>query len=187
MSARPPVFGVTGWKNSGKTTLTSALIAEFAGRGYRVSSIKHAHHAFDLDTEGTDSYRHRQAGAGEVAIVGSQRWAIMHELADEAEPALEDVIAKLSPCDLVLIEGYKREPIPKIECRRSGARKEWPLPDDAGSIVAIATDGGVATDDAAGRPVFNLDHVAAMADFIEDHLGLGRKAPKTQEEAVPVS
>ncbi|MEM8878570.1 MAG: molybdopterin-guanine dinucleotide biosynthesis protein B [Pseudomonadota bacterium] len=186
MSKRPPVFGITGWKNSGKTTLTTSLIAEFARRGYAVSSIKHAHHAFDLDTEGTDSYRHRASGSSEVAIVGSQRWAIMHELRDEAEPALEDIIARLSPCDLVLIEGYKREPIPKIECRRSAAWKDWPLPDDTDSIVALATDGEVSFEDAGGRPVFDLDHVSAMADFIEDHLGLGGAKTAVREEAAPL-
>lgn len=186
MSKRPPVFGITGWKNSGKTTLTTSLIAEFARRGYAVSSIKHAHHAFDLDTEGTDSHRHREAGSGEVAIVGSQRWAIMHELRDEAEPALEDVIARLSPCDLVLIEGYKREPIPKIECRRSAARKDWPLPDDTGSIVALATDGEAALEDAGGRPVFDLDQISAMADFIESHLGLTGATVAAREQAAPL-
>ena len=108
------VFGVTGWKNAGKTTLTERLVAEFVRRGWRVSTIKHAHHAVDIDRPGTDSFRHRAAGATEVALIGGQRYAIMRE---EAEPPLADVLARLAPADLVLIEGYKRERHPKIEVR----------------------------------------------------------------------
>ena len=182
MSRQTPVFGITGWKNSGKTTLTVSLIAEFTKRGYKVSSVKHAHHAFDLDTPGTDSFRHREAGAGEVAIVGSHRWAIMHELRDAPEPALEDILGSLGPCDLVLIEGYKREPVPKIECRRSAGRKDWPLPDETGSVIALATDGAVSAEDAAGRPVFHLDQIGVIADFIETHLGLEARALDTNDK-----
>ncbi len=116
------VIGITGWKNSGKTTLTERLVAEFSRRGLKVATVKHAHHEFDVDQPGTDSFRHRKAGAAEVAIVSSRRWVLMHELLEEDEPALADILARLSPCDIVLIEGYKREPHPKIECRRAEAR-----------------------------------------------------------------
>ena len=112
------VFGVTGWKNSGKTTLTERLVAELVRRGWRVSTVKHAHHEFDIDKQGTDSFRHRQAGAGEVAIVSANRWALMHELRDEAEPALATILERLAACDIVIVEGYKREPHRKIEVRR---------------------------------------------------------------------
>ena len=112
------VFGITGWKNSGKTGLTVRVVEELTRRGWRISTIKHAHHAFDIDHEGTDSFRHRGAGATEVAIVSSNRWALMHELRSEEEPSMESVLARLEPCDLVIIEGYKREGHAKIEARR---------------------------------------------------------------------
>ncbi len=166
-----PLFGITGWKNSGKTTLATRLIAEMARRGYVVNSIKHAHHAFDIDRQGTDSFRHREAGAREVAIVSGARWALMHELNGAQEPAMREVIARLGPADLVIVEGYKREDHPKIECRRLEGRKDLPLaPDDAG-IVAIAADHPT---DSHGRPLFDLDDVAGIADFVEDHLALRR-------------
>ena len=114
-----PVLGITGWKNSGKTTLTERLVRELTRRGWKISTVKHAHHAFDIDKEGTDSFRHRQAGAAEVAIVSGNRWALMHELRGEDEPRLEAILARLAPCDLVLIEGYKRESHPKIEARQA--------------------------------------------------------------------
>ena len=110
------VFGITGWKNSGKTTLTERLVTALSDRGFRVSTIKHAHHGFDIDHAGTDSFRHRAAGAGEVAVVSARRWALMHELRGEDEPLLAQVLETLAPCDLVLVEGYKRDPHPKIEC-----------------------------------------------------------------------
>jgi molybdopterin-guanine dinucleotide biosynthesis protein B len=166
-----PVFGVTGWKNSGKTTLVTRLIAEFTRRGLQVASVKHAHHAFDIDRTGTDSFRHREAGAREVVIVSGQRWALMHELRDEPEPPLEKVIERISPCDLILIEGYKREHHPKIEARRSASLKQAPLAPDDASIVAIAADHET---DGGGRPVFALDDAAAIADFIAGHLALGK-------------
>ena len=99
------VFGITGWKNSGKTTLAERLVTELTSRGWRVSTIKHAHHAFDIDKEGTDSFRHRAAGASEVAIVAGSRWALMHELRGEEEPSLDEIVARLAPCDIVLVEG----------------------------------------------------------------------------------
>ncbi len=112
------VFGITGWKNSGKTTLTERLITELTSRGWRVATVKHAHHDFDIDKEGTDSFRHRLAGATEVAIVSDRRWALMHELRGDEEPLLETMLARMSPCDIVLVEGYKRENHKKIEARR---------------------------------------------------------------------
>lgn len=169
-----PVFGITGWKNSGKTTLTERLVAELVARGWRVSTVKHAHHVFDIDREGADSWRHRMAGATEVAVVSARRWALMHELRDEAEPTLADVLARIAPCDIVIVEGYKREPHRKIECRRSAARSIEPLALADPSIVAIAADHET---DAGGLPVFALDDVAAMADFIEQNAGLKKLQP----------
>jgi molybdopterin-guanine dinucleotide biosynthesis protein B len=165
------VFGITGWKNSGKTTLTERLVAELTGRGWHVSTIKHAHHAFDIDIPGTDSFRHRAAGATEVAIVSGARWALMHELREDREPTLDDILARLSPCDLVLVEGYKREAHRKIEARRLDARNRTPLAPDDPNIVAIAADHTVATSE---LPVFALDDIAAIADFIEAATGLTR-------------
>lgn len=151
------VFGVTGWKNSGKTTLVERLVAEFVRRGWRIATVKHAHHAVDIDQPGTDSFRHRAAGATEVALVGGQRYAIMRET---AEPALSEVLARLSPCDLVLIEGYKREPHPKIEIRADHSR---PMAVSDSSIVAIASDVAPAGE---RLPWFDRNDVAAVADFV---------------------
>ena len=169
------IYGITGWKNSGKTTLTERLVTEITARGYRVATVKHAHHAFEIDREGTDSFRHRSAGASEVAIVSGTRWALMHELRGAPEPSLADIVARLSPCDLILVEGYKREPHPKIECRRQEARDRRPMQDHAPSIAAIAADHPV-TDSAL--PVFGLDDIAALADFVLAETGLaGASAP----------
>jgi molybdopterin-guanine dinucleotide biosynthesis adapter protein len=165
----PKVFAIAGWKNSGKTGLVVRLVEEFTSRGYRVSTVKHAHHDFDIDRVGADSYRHREAGAHEVALVSGLRYAVMHELRGDAEPAFEEILARLAPCDLVLIEGYKREPIPKIEARRLGAASRKPLAPDDPCIRAIAADHPV--DDTA-LPVFLLDDTAAIADFVADAVGL---------------
>ncbi|MHC5653939.1 molybdopterin-guanine dinucleotide biosynthesis protein B [Stappia sp. ICDLI1TA098] len=167
--ARPPLFGVTGWKNSGKTTLVERLVSEIVGRGLTVSTVKHAHHGVDIDTPGTDSFRHREAGAREVALVSAHRIAVMHELRDEEEPALAEIVDRLGPCDLVLIEGFKREGHPKIEARRSASRDKGPLAPGDPAIRAIATDHRCETH---GLPVFDLDDVAAMADFILAECGL---------------
>lgn len=179
-----PIFGVTGWKNSGKTTLTTRLIAEFARRGYRVSSIKHAHHTFDIDVPGTDSFRHREAGATEVAIVSASRWALMHELRPndtaDREPSLDEIVARLAPADLILVEGYKRERHPKIECRRQQSHDKGPLAPTDPMIVAIATDN--TADHAGGTgdlPRFDLDAVAEIADFIAAYHAL----PKPRADA----
>ncbi|MBP1846039.1 molybdopterin-guanine dinucleotide biosynthesis protein B [Rhizobium petrolearium] len=168
----PRVFGISGWKNSGKTGLTVRLVAELTRRGYRISTIKHAHHDFDIDKPGADSFRHREAGACEVAIVSDRRFAIMHELREESEPRLDDILARLEPCDLVLIEGYKRELVPKIETRRLESKSRDPLSPNDPHIVAIAADHPV-TDTAL--PVFDLDDTAAIADFIVTVMELPRQ------------
>ncbi|AYG59373.1 molybdopterin-guanine dinucleotide biosynthesis protein B [Rhizobium jaguaris] len=168
---RPKIFGIAGWKNSGKTGLTVRLVTEFTRRGYRISTIKHAHHDFDIDKVGADSFRHREAGAHEVTIVSSTRYAIMHELRDEPEPSFEEILARLTPCDLILIEGYKREQIPKIEARRLEAANREPLAPQDPHIVAIAADHPV--EDAGALPVFDLDDTLAIADFIAATVGLG--------------
>jgi molybdopterin-guanine dinucleotide biosynthesis protein B len=164
-----PVFGITGWKNSGKTTLVTRLVAEFTRRGYRVSTVKHAHHDFDIDKPATDSFRHREAGASEVMIVSGHRWALMHELRGEDEPPLEAALAHVSPCDLILVEGYKRESHPKIETRRRDAARTDPLAPHDPSILSVAADHAT---DANGRPFFDLEDIAGMADFIAASLGL---------------
>lgn len=153
----PRIFGVTGWKNSGKTTLVERLVTEFVRRGWTVNTVKHAHHDVDIDHPGTDSARHRAAGATEVALVGGLRYAIMRE---QGEPALSQVLARLSPADLVLIEGYKREPHPKIEVR-AGPGESIAAKDPA--IVAIAADTPPAE---THLPWFRRDDIAAIADFI---------------------
>jgi molybdopterin-guanine dinucleotide biosynthesis protein B len=164
-----PVFGVTGWKNSGKTTLVTRLIAEFGRRGLRVSTVKHAHHDFDIDKPGADSFRHREAGAGEVLIVSNRRWALMHELREEEEPRLETMLARLSPCDLVLVEGYKREHHAKIEVRRQGAGSADPLQPHDPTIVAVASDIPTET---GGLPLFDLEDVSGIAEFIMRRVGI---------------
>ncbi|MEP3278503.1 MAG: molybdopterin-guanine dinucleotide biosynthesis protein B [Stappiaceae bacterium] len=164
-----PIFGITGWKNSGKTTLLTELVSEFTDRGLRVSTIKHAHHAFDIDHKGTDSYRHREAGATEVVLISGRRWALMHELRDEREPSLQEIIPQLAPCDLILIEGYKREAHPKIEARRTQSKDRAPLTEQDPHIVGVAADHPV---EEGTTPVFALDDITGMADFIAEYLQL---------------
>jgi molybdopterin-guanine dinucleotide biosynthesis protein B len=168
----PRVFGITGWKNSGKTTLTERLVAELTRRGYRVSTVKHAHHDFDIDKPGADSYRHRVAGAAEVAVVSGRRWALMHELRGEDEPRLDDILARLAPCDIVLVEGYKREGHDKIETRRLSAKDTKPLTPGDPAIRAVAADHPV---EGESVPVFVLDDVASIADFIVARSGLPQR------------
>ena len=170
----PRVFGITGWKNSGKTTLTEKLVGELTRRGYRVSTVKHAHHDFDIDREGADSWRHRAAGAAEVAVVSGRRWALMHELRGEDEPRLDDILARLAPCDLVLVEGYKRERHDKIETRRLGAKDTTALTASDPAIRAIAADHQISGESV---PVFDIDDVAAIADFVASTTGLPRGRP----------
>ncbi|RWG85699.1 molybdopterin-guanine dinucleotide biosynthesis protein B [Mesorhizobium sp.] len=163
------VFGITGWKNSGKTTLTEKLVAELVRRGWTVSTVKHAHHDFDIDKPGADSFRHRQAGATEVAIVSGRRWALMHELRSEYEPSLDAILARLTPSDIVLVEGYKREAHKKIETRRMEAKDRTPLSAGDPNIVAIAADFKV---EGESLPVFDLDDTKSIADFVERATGL---------------
>lgn len=163
------VFGVTGWKNSGKTTLVEALVRELTARGWKVATVKHAHHDFDIDKEGTDSFRHRKAGATEVAIVSGRRWALMHELVEEEEPTLEDVLSRLSPADIVLVEGYKRGSHRKIETRRLQAKDRNPLTATDAHIAAIAADHPVTGEIV---PAFDLDDINGIADLIERQTGL---------------
>ena len=167
---KPKIFGIAGWKNSGKTSLAVRLVTEHIARGYTVSTIKHAHHDFDIDKVGADSFRHREAGAHEVTIVSGTRYAIMHELRGAPEPTLAEVLARLAPCDIVLIEGYKREPVPKIEARRLEAKSREPLAPTDPHIAAIAADHPV---DGTDLPVFDLNDTQAIADFILDRLGMG--------------
>lgn len=159
----PKIIGVTGWKNSGKTTMVASLVSEFKNRGIKVSTIKHAHHSFDIDHEGTDSWKHRQAGAGEVALVSKNRWALMHELTDEDEPPLGDIISKLAPCDLIIIEGFKREGHSKIELIRNTSTSDKPLWVDDPAIIAIVSDDPVPN---CTLPVFPADAIGEIADFI---------------------
>lgn len=163
MSAAPRIIGLAGWSGSGKTTLLKALIPTLTGRGVRVSTVKHAHHRFDVDTPGKDSYEHRAAGATEVLVGSAQRWALMHELRDAPEPALADLLAKLSPVDLVIVEGFKADAHEKIEIRRAGVGKP-PLVDRLPNIVAVATDDPAV--DPAPLPRLDLNDAAAIADFI---------------------
>lgn len=162
------VFGITGWKDSGKTTLVERLVSEIARRGLAVSTIKHAHHAFDVDHPGRDSHRHRQAGASQVLISSRRRWALMTELRDGSEARLDDLLARLDPVDLVLIEGYKRAGHPKIEARRAATAQDLIAEGDP-SIVAVASDTAL---EGLAVPVFDLDDVPGIADFILSRTGL---------------
>ncbi|SLN63131.1 Molybdopterin molybdenumtransferase [Pseudoruegeria aquimaris] len=162
------VFGVVGWKNAGKTGLMERLVAEITGRGFSVSTLKHAHHSFDVDQPGKDSYRHRQAGAREVLLASGSRWALMHELRGAPEPALAEQLARLAPVDLVLVEGYKRDGHPKVEAFRAEAGNPLIAPEDP-TVRAVAADSPVPVSD---RPVFDLDDTAAIADFILSEVGL---------------
>ena len=162
------VYGVTGWKNAGKTGLMERLVAEISSRGFAVSTIKHAHHDTDIDEPGRDSHRHRSAGAREVLLASPRRWALMHELRDTPEPALAELLARLSPVDLVLIEGYKRAPHPKIEAWRAEVGKP-PLAQSNTTIRAIAADHPL--DDVTPQ-VFDLNDTTTVADFILREVGL---------------
>lgn len=168
-----PVLGIAGWKKSGKTTLVVRLIGELTGRGLKVASVKHAHHAFQIDDAETDSARHRRAGASQVAIVSRRRWALVTELGADPEPDLAEVVARLAPCDLVIVEGYKSAPIPKIEARRREAGGHLPLADTDANVIAIAADHpGDHAARSGGRPVFSLDDAAGLAEFLVATLGL---------------
>ena len=161
------VFGLAGYSNSGKTTLLEKLIPVFVARGLRVATIKQTHHEVDLEQPGKDTWRHRAAGASEVLLTSSARWALLHELSDEAEPSLAEHVQRLSPCDLVLVEGFKREAIPKLEIHRPANAKPLLYPQDR-HIIAIASDVAIETP----LPTFDLDNPVAIADFILLHTGL---------------
>ncbi len=165
------VFGVTGWKNAGKTGLMERLVSEITARGLAVSTIKHAHHSFDVDQPGRDSHRHRMAGAQEVLLASGARIAIMQELRGAPEPELDDLLARLNPVDLVLIEGYKRAPHPKIEAYREAAGNSLIAPGDA-TIRAVAADCALQVDRPESCPVLDLNDTSAIADFILREVGL---------------
>jgi molybdopterin-guanine dinucleotide biosynthesis adapter protein len=165
------VFGFAGYSGSGKTTLIEQLVPQFVIRGLKVSLIKHAHHGFDIDQPGKDSYRHREAGCSEVLITSSQRWVLVHELRGDQEQNLHYQLKRLSPCDLVLVEGFKKEPIPKLEIHRAAMRQPLLHPDDP-YIVAIAADNRIS----ARVPVLDLNDVEQIASFILRHLEIKHAA-----------
>jgi len=158
------VFGIAGWSGSGKTTLIEKLIPQFTARGVSVSVIKHAHHGFDLDRPGKDSFRHREAGATQVLMLSSDRWVLMHELRGAPEPTLDEQLRLLAPCDVVLIEGFKAAPVPKVEVHRPAHGKP-PLWLDNLHVVAVATD----EDIECPLPRLPLNDGAAIVDFILDY------------------
>lgn len=159
------IIGLAGWSGSGKTTLLTKIIPRLIARGLAVSTVKHAHHGFDVDQPGKDSHSHRMAGATEVLVGSATRWALVHELRGAAEPTLTDLIAKLAPVDLVIVEGYKREPHPKLEVYRAAVRKPLLQPDDP-QIVAIASDRPLPL---AKVPVVALDDAEAIVDILLRH------------------
>ena len=156
------VFGIAGWSGSGKTTLLRALIPTLIGRGLTVSTIKHAHHSFDIDQPGKDSFEHRAAGAHEVMISSANRWALMHELKGAPEPPLAELTARMSPVDLLLVEGFKWEPHDKLEVHRPSVGKPLLQPDDP-HIVAVASDTRLV---GLAVPVLEINDVRGIADFI---------------------
>ena len=160
------VFGFAGWSGSGKTTLIERLIPRLVARGLRVSLVKHAHHEFDIDQPGKDSFRHREAGCSEVLVSSSRRWALMHELRGADELTLGAALARLSPCDIVLVEGYKRSRLPKLEVHRAELAKPWLHPDDP-AIVGIASD--VPPPSPGSRPTLPLDGYDEIATFVAAH------------------
>ena len=168
MTAEAKIFGIAGWSGSGKTTLVVKLLPVFTGRGHAVSTVKHAHHSFDIDTPGKDSYEHRHAGAAEVLVTSRHRGAVMHENRGRPEPALDQVLDVMTPVDLVLVEGFKTEPIDKLEVHRHAAGKALLCEGDR-HIVAVASDTELP---ALDLPVFGLDEVEAIADFILARCGL---------------
>ncbi|MGR3313752.1 molybdopterin-guanine dinucleotide biosynthesis protein B [Roseovarius indicus] len=161
------LYGVVGWKNAGKTGLMERLVTEITGRGFSVSTVKHAHHTFDVDQPGKDSHRHRVAGATEVLLASRKRIALVHELRDEEEPTLEELLQRLGPVDLVLVEGYKRDAHPKVEAHRAETGNPLIATDDP-TVRAVASDTALDLD----RPVFDLNDTGAIADFILREVGL---------------
>lgn len=161
------IFGVTGYKNAGKTGLMERLVTEITGRGFTVSTLKHAHHSFDIDHPGKDSYRHRAAGAHQVVLSSGNLWAMMTELRDTPEPPLADLLAQMAPVDLILVEGWKRDNHPKIEAFRAAPNNPLIATNDP-TIKAVASDTQLDLD----RPVFDLNDTTIIADFILSETGL---------------
>ena len=162
------IFGLVGWSGSGKTTLLVSLLPELIGRGLRVSTMKHTHHSVDLDRPGKDTFRHREAGAAEVVLLSSSRWTLMHELRGSPEPTPEQMIPRLAPVDLLLVEGFKKLRHDKLEIWRRSAGKPPLFPEDE-HIVAVASDAPLP---GVSLPCFALDDVPAIADFVLAHCGL---------------
>ena len=173
------VIGLAGWSGSGKTTLITKVIPVLVGRGLKVATIKHAHHEFDIDRPGKDSWQHREAGASEVVVASSRRWALVHELRNEAEPSLAELLAKLSPADLVIIEGFKSHAHPKLEIYRAAVGKPLIYPQDD-CIVAIASDQPLPQ---AQLPVLMLDDVAGIANVLQAEALPRDKIGQPQSEA----
>ncbi|NIB41484.1 molybdopterin-guanine dinucleotide biosynthesis protein B [Pseudomaricurvus alkylphenolicus] len=172
ISPHRAVFGITGWKNSGKTTLVSELVTWFTEQGLKVSTIKHAHCNFDIDKPGTDSYKHREAGAQQVLLASSSRWALMNELRQDREPELQDLLPQLAPTDLVLVEGFKMGDQPKIQVVRPANNTER-LSQEAQPIVAVASDETIdPADYGCDGPLLPLNDIAAIGRFIADYCGL---------------
>jgi len=162
------IYGVVGWKNAGKTTLVERLVAEISGRGFSVSTVKHTHHRVDVDQKGKDSFRHRQAGARQVILSSSVRWAVMTELRGAPEAPLKALLAHLAPVDLVIVEGYKRDDHPKVEAWRAETGQPLIARDDPTVRVIASNDAPAGT----SQPVIGLDDIAGVADFILSDLGL---------------
>jgi molybdopterin-guanine dinucleotide biosynthesis protein MobB len=168
MNGEANVFGIVGWKNAGKTSLMTRLVTWFTGHGIETSTIKHAHHGFDVDKPGKDSYLHREAGAREVLVASANRYALMHELRGAPEPELPDLLARLSPVPLILVEGFKRNPHPKIEVWRAGGQTPLVAENDA-TVVAVATD---VPDINVRQPVLDLNDTDQIAGLIVKTLGI---------------
>ena len=166
------VIGIAGFKNAGKTTLVEQLVRTLVARGLTVSTVKHAHHDFEIDHEGRDSHRHRMAGAREVAVVSDRLWAVVHTRGEEPEPTLDEMLPRLGPCDLVIVEGYKRDSHPKIEVRDPALGHPALAPDDP-TVVAVASARPLPEERV---PVFPRDDAEAIADFISARFGLRRPA-----------
>ncbi len=173
-SAEIPIVGIAGWKNAGKTTLVVRLVEEFTRRGFKVATVKHSHHAIDIDNGEADSARHRRAGAAQTAVVSPHRWVLIHDVGDAREPSLDEVVGHFDGCDLIIVEGYKSAAIPKIEVRRQETKTRQPLADSDPMVIAIAADHPI---DDAKVPVFMLDDVAGIADHLMRAIGpLGEPA-----------
>jgi molybdopterin-guanine dinucleotide biosynthesis protein B len=165
------IFGIAGWSGSGKTNLMVRLLPELTAMGLRVSTMKHAHHAFDVDQPGKDSYNHRQAGASEVMITSANRWALMHENRGDAEPSIDELVRHMTPVDLLLIEGFKRSPHQKLEVfRRATGKPLLALEDD--HVVAVACDEAVPE---VSIPVLDLNRAETIARFVVTHCGIASR------------